>query len=149
MVKSIPQHKKMELPSITREKQDMWRDVDDLYNSAYGLLGQAVVFVQAIVHNRAAELEHVNALTLANMVSSLNRDVTDSRARLNAIYTDITSKKGNPNLKAEDLFMMKMQLTQSINEWTGNYNKVIGQSIRDITDYTTVNSVETPSDLSE
>lgn len=147
MVHQIPKHKKIELPSVTREKHDMWVDVDDLYNSAYSLLGEAVAFVHAIAHSNVTSMSHVDAVVLTNMVSGLSRDVSDSRNKLNSIYSEITAKKGNPNLKAEDLFMMKLQLTQNINEWTTNYNKVIGQSIRDITDYTTVKSVDMPDDL--
>lgn len=146
MVQPIPQHKKMELPSITKEKHDLWRDVDDLYNSAYGLLGEAVGFVHVIVQGQLVKLPHVDAIKLTNMIASLNSDVTASRNKLNVIYTEIAAKKENINLNPEDIFMVKMQLTQDINEWTNNYRKVVGASMQDIVDYTTDNTLTTSLD---
>lgn len=149
MVQPIPQHKKMELPSVTNERRIMWQDVDNLYNSAYQLLGEAVAFVTAIANSNAVSLPHVKPLVLTNMISGLNKDVIASRTRLNNLYKEITANKSNTNMQSQDLFMMKMQLTQSINEWTDNYKKVIGQSISDISDYTANKTVTNPDDLSE
>lgn len=146
MVHPIPQNKKMELPSITKEKHDLWRDVDDLYNSAYALLGEAIGFVQVIVQRQVIKMPHVDSIKLTNMISSLNVDVTTSRNKLNAIYSEITQKKENLNLNPEDIFMVKLQLTQDINEWMTNYRKVVGASIQDISDYTTDKSVSAPLD---
>lgn len=126
--------KKIELPSVTMKKQNLWNDMQSLYNDSYNSLTGVVATVGTIVTYKGQLPESVDETKLTNMVVALNRNIITLRNELNVIYQKQNSTQ-NTELDIMDVNMECIQIAADYNEWGVRFSTLCGQPLGDIISY--------------
>ena len=126
--------KKLELPSITRKKQEEWAEMESLYNSSYSGLTSVVATVGSIIAMRPHYPETVDEVKLTNMVAALNRNVEALRNELNGIYNQVQASK-NTDMDMMDVNMECIQIASQFKDWGNRFATLCGQPLGDIITY--------------
>lgn len=129
---TVPQ--KLELPSITRKKQEEWAEMDSLYNTCYNSLTSVVTTVGSIVAMKQHYPENVDEVKLTNMVSALNQNLDRLRQELNNIHSHVESTR-NTEMDMMDVNMECIQISSQYKEWGNRFTTLCGQPLGDIISY--------------
>ena len=129
---NVPQ--KLELPSITRKKQQEWAEMDSIYNSSYSGLTSAVVTIGVIVAMKDRLPPQVDVNKLTNMVASLNKDIENLRTRLNDIHT-AAQKSRHEDMDMMDVNMECIQIASDYRDWGNQFQTLCSQPLGDIITY--------------
>lgn len=127
-------HRKLELPSITKKKQEEWAEMESLYNSSYNSLTTAVATVGTIANMQNSLPETVDHAKLTNMVLSLNKNITRLRDELNGIYQHVQTTR-DIDMDMMDVNMECIQIASQYKEWSNRFQTLCGQPLGDIIAY--------------
>lgn len=127
-------NKKMELPSISKKKLEVWAEAEELYTVAYNQLSQVVTGVGLIVSKHKQLPESVDMITLSKMVASIEKDSNMLRGELNAIHVDLNNAKANLT-DLTDINMYCIVHAGKIDEWVNKYESILLTQFHDLTDY--------------
>ena len=127
-------NKKMELPSITKQKQETWQDAENLYTDAYNQLSQVITTVGVVVHNYKQLPESVNVVTLSKMIAAIDADINILRSEINQIHADMSIAKANLT-DLTDINMYGISHAGKLDEWMNKYETILLPQLHDLTDY--------------
>lgn len=135
--------KKMELPSVTKKKNDIWNEMRDLYNTSYNQLTNLTATVKVIVASKNMYGDHVDITILTNMINALSKNVENLRNTLNGIYQRIQSTDIS-QYDVADVNMEAIQYGQEFSQWSNQFITLCAQPLDDI-----VNYVQPPENTNE
>lgn len=125
---------KLELPSITKKKQEEWAEMTSIYNSSYAGLTTAVATIGAIVSMEERFPASVDRTKLTNMVNNLNKNINSLREELNTIYNRVETTK-NLDMDLMDVNMECIQISSEYHNWSNRFTTLCSQPLSDIISY--------------
>lgn len=126
--------KKIELPSVTVKRNQLWQEVESLYSDAYNTLTLSIGSIGKYIELSKQPNLKIDLMVITNMVSGLNRDTTQLRKEINDIYANIQVKKSQLTDLA-DINMESIQITELIRSWMERHARLVDSQLHDLHEY--------------
>lgn len=126
--------KKIELPSVTVKRNQLWQEVESLYSGAYNTLTLSISSIGKYIELSKQPNLKIDLMVLTNMVSGLNRDTTQLRKEINDIHAHIQVKKSQLTDLA-DINMESIQITELIRSWMERHARLVDSQLHDLHEY--------------
>lgn len=126
--------KKIELPSISVKRNQLWQEVENLYTDAYNTLTTSIAAIGQYIEMSKRPGIKIDLMVVTNMVSGLNRDTTQLRKEINDIHSQIQSKKTYLKDLA-DINMESIQITELIRSWMERHARLVDSQLFDLHQY--------------
>lgn len=126
--------KKIELPSVTVKRNQLWQEVESLYSAAYNTLTLSIGSIGKYIELSKQPNLKIDLMVITNMVSGLNRDTTQLRKEINDIHANIQVKKSQLTDLA-DINMESIQITELIRSWMERHARLVDSQLHDLHEY--------------
>ena len=131
---SVNVKKKIELPSVSVKRNQLWQEVESLYSGAYNTLTLSIGSIGKYIELSKQPNLKIDLMVLTNMVSGLNRDTTQLRKEINDIHANIQLKKSQLTDLA-DINMESIQITELIRSWMERHARLVDSQLHDLHEY--------------